>query len=106
MKSWRLIAVFCAGFAAFSLSTACLVPAPPRGAVYVRVAPPAPLVEVEGVAPSPELVWIRGYHGWDGNAYIWVPGRWERRPHAGAVWVHGQWRHHRNGWFWVEGHWR
>ncbi len=101
----RFFVLIAASLAALFLTASCVV-RPARGAVYVRVAPPVPVVEVEGVAPGPEFVWIRGYHRWDGDRYIWVPGRWERRPHAAAVWVEGQWRHHRNGWFWVEGHWR
>lgn len=106
MKNRIFGLVACALVAAVLLTSACLVPAPPPGAVYVRVAPPVPVVEVEGTAPGPGYVWIHGYHRWSGSAYVWVPGRWERRPHARAVWVHGQWRHHRNGWYWVEGHWR
>ena len=86
------------------LMAAC--PPPPPGAVYVRIAPPVPVTEVTVVAPGPEFVWIPGYHRWDGAAYIWVAGRWERPPRPHAVWVAGEWRHHRNGWYWVEGHWR
>ncbi len=81
-------------------------PPPPPGAVYVRVAPPPPLVEVVAVAPGPDFIWIRGYHRWDRAAYVWVPGGWERRPHARAVWVEGHWRHSRHGWYWVPGHWK
>ena len=33
--------------------------------VYVPAPPPAPVVEVVGVAPSPHHVWIAGYHRWD-----------------------------------------
>ena len=75
--------------------------------VYVRIAPPAPVVEVRAVAPSPRHVWIAGYHRWDGAAYVWVPGRWELPPAPGRVWVAGHWGHHTtNGYYWVEGHWR
>ena len=85
------------------LTAAC---PPPHGRIFVRVAPPVQIVEVEGNAPGPEYVWIRGYHRWDGQAYVWVSGRWERRPHARAVWVEGHWVKHRRGWYWEEGHWR
>ena len=75
--------------------------------VYVRVAPPAPLVEVRLTAPSPRHIWIGGYHRWDGAAYVWVPGRYELPPRAGQVWVPGHWAHHRrHGHYWIEGHWR
>jgi hypothetical protein len=87
-----------------------LAPAPPASAgprVYVRIGPPAPVVETRIVAPSPRHVWIAGYHRWDGRAYVWVPGRWELPPSHRAAWVPGHWVHHRrNGWYWVEGHWR
>jgi hypothetical protein len=94
-----------AALAALFLTASCVV-SPPRGAVFVRVAPPVAVVEAEGAAPGPEFVWIRGYHRWDGERYVWVAGHWDRRPHARAVWVNGEWKHHRNGWYWVDGHWR
>ncbi|MEP6995021.1 MAG: hypothetical protein ABI968_10910 [Acidobacteriota bacterium] len=65
-----------------------------------------PVSEVRVVAPGPNFVWIPGYHRWDGAAYVWVAGRWDRAPRAHARWVAGRWRHHRNGWFWVEGRWK
>jgi hypothetical protein len=105
MKVLARVLLLCAPLAALSLTASCVV-RPARGAVYVRVAPPVPVVEVETAAPGPEFIWVRGYHRWDGERYLWVPGHWERRPHAGAVWVNGEWKHHRDGWFWVEGHWR
>jgi hypothetical protein len=78
-----------------------------RTRVYVRIAPPAPIVEVRAAAPSPRHVWIAGYHRWDGNAYVWVPGRWDLPPAHVSVWVAGHWAQHTgHGWYWVEGHWR
>jgi hypothetical protein len=75
--------------------------------VYVRVGPPAAVVEVRTAAPSARHVWIGGYHRWDGNAYVWAPGRWELPPAGHNAWVAGHWSHHAsNGWYWVEGHWR
>lgn len=97
--------IACVALAALTLATACLVPAPP-GAVFVRVRPPAPSVEVRAVAPGPDFIWIEGFHRWDGTRYVWIPGHWERRPHPKAVWMPGRWRHNDRGWFWVEGHWK
>lgn len=86
--------------------TGCVAAGPP-GTVYVSAAPPAPLVEVSGVAPGVDFVWIDGYHQWDGTRYIWVGGRWERRPQVRAVWVPGHWKHYRRGgWRWTQGHWK
>jgi hypothetical protein len=83
-----------------------LLPAASFAQVVVRVGPPAPIVETRGTAPGPEFVWIGGYHRWDGARYVWVPGRWDRRPHAHAVWVAHHWVHRNGGWVLVEGHWR
>ena len=81
-------------------------PAQAAARIYVRVAPPPVIVEKVPVAPSPNHVWISGYHRWDGRAYIWVPGRFVVPPRPHAMWVPGHWIHHRRGWYWVEGRWR
>ena len=91
--------------AVFSAATACATAAP-RGRVYVRVGPPAPIMETRIVAPGRGYVWIPGYHAWDGRAYVWRPGRWDRGPRASAHWVAPRWVHDRHGWYLVEGHWR
>jgi len=95
--------------AAAALAALSFIPAPAgaAGRVYVRIGPPAPIVETRVVAPSRRHVWIAGYHRWDGNAYVWVPGRWELPPAHRRAWVRGHWVHERrNGWYWVDGHWR
>ena len=87
-----------------AVSPAC---AASRSRLYVRVGPPAPIVETRVVAPGPDYVWIPGYHHWNGSAYAWVAGRWDRPPRAHATWVPGRWvREGRRGWYFVEGHWR
>ena len=35
--------------------------------VYVRIGPPAPIVETRVVAPGPGYVWVGGYHTWAGR---------------------------------------
>jgi hypothetical protein len=80
--------------------------AAPRGRVFVRVGPPAPIVEVRTVAPGPRYVWVPGYHAWNGAAYVWAPGRWALPPRARAVWVPSHWVQERRGWYFVNGHWR
>jgi hypothetical protein len=92
---------------ALTAATACASAGPARSRVYVRVGPPAPIVETRIVAPGPGYVWIPGYHTWDGRAYVWRPGRWDRGPRANARWVPARWVHdRRHGWYLVEGHWR
>jgi hypothetical protein len=89
---------------ALVVTSACVEP---QGRVYVRVGPPPPVVERRVASPGPDYVWIAGYHTWNGNAYVWVPGRWERAPRPRARWVPGHWeRSRKNGWYFVEGHWR
>ncbi|HEY2859662.1 MAG TPA: hypothetical protein VGJ21_14680 [Terracidiphilus sp.] len=83
-----------------------LFPVVSQAQIYVRVGPPAPIVERRPPPPGPEFVWIAGYHRWDGNRYVWTAGRWDRPPHPHAVWVPHRWVHHDRGWVMVEGHWR
>jgi hypothetical protein len=100
-----------AAVGALIVLTAC-APAPPPGAVFVHAAPPpAPRPvpsSLQNIADgdTDRRAWIGGHYQWNGSEYVWVPGRWEKPPHPGAVWVNGLWAHARNGWYWVEGRWR
>ena len=76
------------------------------GEVIVRVRPPVDVVETRPVAPGPNHVWIAGYQRWDGHAYIWVPGRWDRPPHAGWIWEPHRWQERDGRWVFVKGRWR
>jgi hypothetical protein len=91
-----------------SILVVMLCAAPAEAArVYVSIAPPPLVVETIPVAPSPNHVWIAGYHRWDGHAYLWVKGHYVIAPRAHAVWVPGHWSHHHShGWYWVEGRWK
>jgi hypothetical protein len=118
MRSARLLAL-CSVFAAIP-ATGCYVeartravaPPPPavEGEVVVEESPPPPPppVEVEVPPPSPgvEYVWVGGYHRWEGRRYIWVRGRYERRPHAAARWEPAHWEGRGRGHVFVEGRWR
>jgi hypothetical protein len=88
-----------------TLTSACATAAP-RGRVYLRVGPPAPVYEARVVSPGPGFVWISGYYRSDARGYVWVPGRWDRPPRARARWVPARWVHDRRGWYVVDGHWR
>ena len=83
-----------------------LFPTANHAQVYVRVGPPAPIVERRSPAPERGYVWINGYHRWDGARYVWVPGHLDRPPRRHARWVRHHWVHRRGGWELVEGHWR
>jgi hypothetical protein len=68
---------------------------------------PAVVVETQPPPPSPEHVWIVGYHRWDGptHRYVWIPGRYERRPHPGAQWKPAHWEPRGGRHVWIEGNW-
>ena len=70
----------------------------------VAVAPPAPQVEVVGVAPSPGYVWFGGYWNWVGGRHVWVGGHWGPG-RAGYHWVPHTWSHTGGGWRMSRGHW-
>jgi hypothetical protein len=74
--------------------------------VVVKVAPPHAIVERRGEPPGAGFVWIDGYHRWDGKAYVWVGGRWEKPPHEHAHWIAHKWVKRNGGWVLVEGHWK
>src|SRR3954467_3391946 len=67
--------------------------------VNVRIAPPAPRVEVVPARPSRRHVWVRGYWGWDGYHHVWVPGHYVAARH-GYTYVEPRWRPAGRG------HWR
>jgi len=77
-----------------------------RPHAYLRIGPPAPIVEARVVAPGRNYVWVPGYYRWNGYDYVWAPGNWRRPPRARAVWLPGHWAHERRGWFFVQGRWR
>jgi hypothetical protein len=74
--------------------------------IVVRIAPPRAVIERRGPPPDRAYVWIGGYHRWDGSAYSWNAGRWERPPRPHARWEAHHWVHRHDGWILVEGHWR
>ena len=78
-------------------------------AQVVRIGPPPPRPTEVVPAPPPahsDLVWISGYHRWDGRRYVWVGGHYAGPPHPGASWVPGEWRPEMGGHVWHEGYWR
>lgn len=88
------------------LGSAACATAAPHGRVYLRVGPPAPIVDTRLISPGPGYVWVPGFYRWDRASYVWVPGTWQRPPRARARWVPARWVHDRRGWYVVEGRWR
>jgi hypothetical protein len=102
------ISKFCRTAAGFLLLSGVLAvgPASASTRIYVKIGPPAPIVETRVAAPGPGYIWVAGYHTWDGGRYVWVPGRWSRPPRAHVAWHPGHWAHEHRGYYWVEGRWR
>ena len=93
------------------MTTRETLPAPDESAdssrVYVRKAPPSPIVErPSGPRPDRRAQWIAGHWAWDASRddFVWVGGSWQIPP-AGSTWVAGRWRHDPAGWYWVSGTW-
>ena len=71
----RLAALLAAALSGY-VFTGCVAPL----ADAPLAAPPAPLPEVQSLAPAPGMVWVAGSWHWDGHDWAWIPGRWETRP--------------------------
>ena len=76
--------------------------------VVIRIGPPPrPYERIPPLPPEHrDWAWHAGYHRWDGNRYVWVPGAYEQPPRPRARWVSGRWVRRGGGWVWIEGHWR
>ncbi len=97
-----------AATAVLSASVLCgCVVAPAPGyyrAGIVTVAPPAPHVEIIGIAPTPGYVWFPGYWNWNGGAHVWVGGYWgPGRP--GYYWAPHAWVRYGGEWRMAPGRW-
>ena len=83
-----------------------LLPAASFAQVVVRIGPPPPVYEHRGPPPDRGYVWIAGYHRYEGDHYVWTPGRWDRPPREHQRWVAHRWVHRGDHWEMQEGHWR
>jgi hypothetical protein len=89
------------------LTAALTVPAN-ASQIFVRVAPPRPVVERVVPRPGVHYVWVGGFYRWSGRAYVWMPGHWVYPPRPAAVWVPAHWQFipARRGYVFVAGYWR
>ena len=71
--------------------------------ISVRIAPPAPRVEVVPVARAGQ-VWVRGHYVYRGNQYAWVPGHFVRA-RAGYVFQEPRWVQRNGAWVMTGGTW-
>jgi hypothetical protein len=91
--------------AALTLQGCVITARPAYAGAVVTVAPPAPQVEVVGVAPQAGFIWFPGYWGWDGSRHVWHAGYWGAG-RAGYHWVPHRWvEGPHGGYHMVEGHW-
>jgi hypothetical protein len=74
--------------------------------VVVVDAPPAPQVELPGLAPGRDHVWVPGHWTRSSDRWVWMSGRWELRPHPTSVYMPGHWERRGNGYIWREGYWQ
>lgn len=110
MKSLRALPLVLFGAMPLAGCTVYSEPARTQDAVYVEEPPaPPPPVVVETAppapAPAPDVYWIPGEHRWTGHGWVWVGGRYERRPYRSAHWIPGHWERRGRGHIWIEAHW-
>jgi hypothetical protein len=82
-----------------------VAPAPPPE-VVVEEGPPPPQVEVIGVPPGPEFLWVGGFYDRRGPNWVWVGGHWDRPPRRGVHWEADHWERGPRGYVFVHGGWR
>jgi hypothetical protein len=93
---------------AFSLFAACYGPYG-RAEVGIDVGGPPPGIRAEATldAPGPGYFFVPGFWDWGADrAWVWVPGGWQRPPHARAVWVAPRYHQRRAHWRYERGHWK
>jgi len=100
-KKLRMKILVLAAAAAFPLLAGCATYGD-----YATYGPPADEVEVYGVAPGPDFIWVGGHHVWTGRGYTWHKGNWSKPPRAGAHWEKGTWEQTNHGWHYRDGSWK
>ncbi|MBV8900603.1 MAG: YXWGXW repeat-containing protein [Verrucomicrobia bacterium] len=95
-----MLATLAASFFALTIT-------PGRAQVFVRVAPPAPIVEPGPPRPpGPGYVWVAGHWHWNGYRWVWRHGHYVLRPRGRGEWVPAHYDRRPGGWVYVPGHWR
>jgi hypothetical protein len=57
-------------------------------------------------APRAGFIWIEGRWIYNNHRWHWRDGHWVRHRGANYVYVPGRWDRRPNGYVWVEGRWR
>ena len=87
-------------------ATAFTTPASAQIGIVIGRQPPPPMrYERRPPPPGEGYAWVDGYWGVNQGRYVWVGGRWDHAPYAGAYWSHPHYDHYQDGWHLHEGHW-
>ena len=79
------------------------VAVPASAAIIVRIAPPAPRVELVP-APRRGYMWVPGYWDWRGKRHVWVKGAFLRE-RQGYRYVQPAWQERDGRWQMNRGSW-
>ena len=85
-----------------------LPPPPPLPGLEIRIgrqAPPRVRYERRMARPSRDAVWIRGFWDWQGDNWVWIPGRWTVPEERHARWIGPRYRREYGGYRYEPGHW-
>ena len=85
-----------------------LPPPPPLHGLEIRIgrtAPPRVRYERRAVRPDRDSVWVRGFWDWQGDNWVWVPGRWTVPEERHARWIGPRYRREYGGYRYEPGHW-
>lgn len=85
-----------------------LPPPPPLPGLEIRVgrtAPPRVRYERRTRRTERNAVWVAGSWDWQGDNWVWIPGRWVVPESRHARWVRARYVREYGGWRYVPGHW-
>jgi hypothetical protein len=85
-----------------------LPPPPPLPGLEIRIgrtAPPRIRHERRTRRTERNAVWVAGSWDWQGDNWVWIPGRWVVPESRRAHWVRARYVREYGGWRYVPGHW-
>ena len=66
-----------------------------------------PRIRHEEIPPRPgeAYTWVAGYWGWQGDDWVWIPGRWEIPAGGGVSWIRPRYVRESGVYRYEPGHW-